>query len=420
MATNNSDKTEKLIKDIINHGVLDAFGDGISIQDTSYRILFQNKTHKEFIGDHHGEFCYEAYGDNKKTCEGCPLKEAFGDGKVHTAIRSASTKEGLKFFDITASPVKDKRGTILAGIEIVRDITERKNIEKALIKSENEYRNIVDNSLVGVYKTNLKGDILYVNSALTRMFEFKSPEEMMSVGVTSLYSNPRDRELLIDNLKRTGKVNAFEIDVDTRTGKTKNIILSAVLDNNNISGMIMDITKRKQSEKLLKKERDMAQKYLDVAGVMIVVLGKEGKVQLINRTGCEILGYKEEEIIGKNWFDTFLPSHIKNEVSDVFKQLMSGKIDLVKYYENPIITNRGEERVIAWYNTLLYDESGSITGSLSSGEDITLRKKIEQELKDRIKELESFYDLAIERELKMKKLKEEIERLKGELKVKER
>jgi PAS domain S-box-containing protein len=167
-------------------------------------------------------------------------------------------------------------------------------------------------------------------------------------------------------------------------------------------------------ENLLIKERDRSRMYLDVAGVMIVVLNAQGRVTLLNKRGCEILGYGEEDVIGKDWFENFLPEHVRGNVRTAFNQLMAGQLDVVKYYENPVLTKRGEERIIAWYNALLHDDNGAITGTLSSGEDITLRKKIEQELKDRIEELESFYEMSIERELKMKQLKEEITRLKSE------
>jgi PAS domain S-box-containing protein len=117
--------------------------------------------------------------------------------------------------------------------------------------SEREFRGIVDNSPVGVYKTNLRGDILYVNEALARIFGCKSPEEMMEVPVTSYYANKDARELLIGTLKTKGHVRSFEIDILTKTGETRNIILSARLEGDEITGMIMDISERKKAEKEL-------------------------------------------------------------------------------------------------------------------------------------------------------------------------
>ena len=127
-------------------------------------------------------------------------------------------------------------------------------------------------------------------------------------------------------------------------------------------------------------DRDKAQKYLDIAGVIIVVIGSDKKIILINKKGCEILEYKEEEMIGKDWFETFIPERVRGEVKIAFSKLMVGEIKTVEYFENPVLTRKGDERLIAWHNTILRDDAGNITGTLSSGEDITERKRTEQTL----------------------------------------
>jgi PAS domain S-box-containing protein len=141
-----------------------------------------------------------------------------------------------------------------------------------------------------------------------------------------------------------------------------------------------EITKRRWAEEELRKERDKAQKYLDIAGVMIVAIDIDQKITLVNKKCCEVLVCGEQEIIRKNWFDTFIPERVRDEVKAVFEKLMAGKIESVESFENPVLTRRGEERLIAWHNTILRDEAGNITGTLSSGEDITERKGAEKRL----------------------------------------
>jgi PAS domain S-box-containing protein len=148
-----------------------------------------------------------------------------------------------------------------------------------------------------------------------------------------------------------------------------------------VLGIARDITERKKAEEAVRKERDKAQKYLDIAGVIFVVLDAKGKVTLINKKGCEVLGYKEEEIIGKNWFDNFLPEEIKDNVAKVFNKLIAGEIEPAEYNENPVITKSGEERIIAWHNTVLRNEQGAITATLTSGQDITERKLADEFLR---------------------------------------
>jgi diguanylate cyclase (GGDEF)-like protein/PAS domain S-box-containing protein len=122
------------------------------------------------------------------------------------------------------------------------------------------------------------------------------------------------------------------------------------------------------------------QQYLDVAGVIIVAIDADQKVMLINKKGCEILGYREDEIIGKNWFDRFVPRKIRPRIKDIFSRLMKGELEPAEFYENPLVTREGEERIISWKNALLRGEDGRVAGTLSSGLDITEQRKASEKL----------------------------------------
>ncbi|MBL7032065.1 MAG: PAS domain-containing protein, partial [Nitrospira sp.] len=276
------DKTEKqLAFELINKNILDVIGDAISIQDTDFRILYQNKAHKNIVGNRKGEFCYKAYQNKARVCKKCHLAMTFKDGKIHMLEQSRVTDKGIRHSENTAYPLRDSTGKIVAGMEMVRDVTQRNRAEEALIK-----------------------------------------------------------------------------------------------------------------------EQKMAQDYLDIAGVMFVAINTNQNVTLINKKGCEILSCLDEEIIGKNWFDVFVPELIRAEVKDIFHKFVAGDISLLKYYENPVLTKNREERTIAWHNTVLRDEAGNITGTLSSGTDITDRKKAEEALEKAKDELE----------IKVKKRTAELER----------
>jgi len=123
-------------------------------------------------------------------------------------------------------------------------------------------------------------------------------------------------------------------------------------------------------------------KYLDLAGVIFIAIDAQEKVTLINKKGCEVLQCKEQDILHKNWFDIFIPENERKEVRATFRKLIKGEIENVKYYENKVLTCKGETRTIAWHNTIVKDDKGAISGTLSSGEDITERKKAEQALRD--------------------------------------
>lgn len=137
----------------------------------------------------------------------------------------------------------------------------------------------------------------------------------------------------------------------------------------------------RQSEAMVRKERDRLQQYLEIAPVMFIVIDRNGDVQLINRKGAEILGYPPEEIVGKNWYATFLPSPIRNEVSSRLGHIMVEEIHSGdEIAENLVLTKGGEYRRILWHNTVIRNADGMITGTLSSGEDVTDIREVERDL----------------------------------------
>ena len=128
-------------------------------------------------------------------------------------------------------------------------------------------------------------------------------------------------------------------------------------------------------------EKQTAQNYLDIAGNMFIAIDKNGIVTLANQKASEVLGYPVEQIVGKNWFDHFLPDDKSQEIKDVFKKIMKGEIESVEYVENQVLCKDGGCRWIAWQNTDIRDEKGRITGTLSSGIDITDKYLADMELR---------------------------------------
>ena len=128
---------------------------------------------------------------------------------------------------------------------------------------------------------------------------------------------------------------------------------------------------------------------VNIAQVILVGINAQQKVFFINKSGCEILEYRKAEVIGKDWFENFLPERIRKRVKKLFQNLMNGKVKKFSFFENPVLTKNKEEKIIAWRNTILKDSSGKIIGTLSSGIDITEQKLIEEKLKRLISRLQN-------------------------------
>jgi PAS domain S-box-containing protein len=157
------------------------------------------------------------------------------------------------------------------------------------------------------------------------------------------------------------------------------------------------LEERRQGELALRTEKETAQRYFDTAAVMLLVVGTDMRVQRINRKGCQLLGYDEHEIIGRNWSDTFIPPDLRPEIALMAEKVLRGEMLPPSTYENPVVTKSGEHRLISWQNALLHDEQGRLCAFLSSGEDITDRRRAElalasmnAELEASNRELESF------------------------------
>lgn len=136
----------------------------------------------------------------------------------------------------------------------------------------------------------------------------------------------------------------------------------------------------KKREHELKIERDRFDQYLDIAEIIILVLDRDGKVMLVNRKGSEVLGYDKSEIEGFDWFEKFMPKGDGDAMRSIFMQDIAGGLKHVKI-EGRIRTKSGELKTILWQNSLVKDSNNEITGSISSGEDITEKKTIERDLR---------------------------------------
>jgi PAS domain S-box-containing protein len=130
--------------------------------------------------------------------------------------------------------------------------------------------------------------------------------------------------------------------------------------------------------------------------VILLAIDSNQEVVLVNAKGCEILRYKKEEIIGQHWCNNFISARDRERVNRGFATLVAGDIEPFEYLENPVLTKTGEERLIAWHNTVLRDESGKIVATLSSGEDITERRRAEEGLRKAEEQYRNVFDQALE------------------------
>ena len=123
-----------------SQAVLECMGDAISMQDLNMKVLYQNQAHIDLMGKHLGEYCYAAYQQADKVCPGCHLEQSYLDGKTHMSERSAQTRHGFGCYEIISTPLRDASGKMVAGIESVRDVTDRKRNELEIERMNRELK----------------------------------------------------------------------------------------------------------------------------------------------------------------------------------------------------------------------------------------------------------------------------------------
>lgn len=141
------------------------------------------------------------------------------------------------------------------------------------------------------------------------------------------------------------------------------------------SQLQIELQERRQSAAVLREAERRWRFLLDNVQLIVVGLDHSGNINYVNPFFLSLTGYTESEVLGKNWFENFLPSSNQESIQVFFSEVLTH--NAYPYYQNSILTKSGEERFIAWNNTMLQDSEGNIIGTISIGEDITERQKVE-------------------------------------------
>ncbi|PKL68069.1 MAG: hypothetical protein CVV30_12055 [Methanomicrobiales archaeon HGW-Methanomicrobiales-1] len=241
-----------------------------------------------------------------------------------------------------ASPLYNREGQITGAIEAIRDITERKKAEdelraayeqisaseeelreqyeelaetgKKIHESEKKYRDLFENSVIGIFRTTFKGKFSAINATFARIAGYDSPQEMIDAVNdirSQLYVDPEDRTRFNDLLKSEGLVKDFEARFYHRDGHMIWVKINAiaVCDPQGTvlyyEGTIEDIEDQKKAEAALKKEKTFSDAVVDSVPGLLYLYESEGRLIRWNKSHETITGYTAEELAGMHIFDWF-------------------------------------------------------------------------------------------------------------------
>jgi PAS domain S-box-containing protein len=289
--------------------------------------------------------------------------------------------------DVHKAPLLSEAGEMIGTVGCGRDVTRERETEEALRRSEARYRAIVEDQTELVSRFSPEHKLLFVNEAYCRYFG-ETPEELIGHDFWH-HVESGDRPMVVELLR--------SLDVSSPVGSIEHRATSAseelrwqqwtdraIFDE---QGNILeyqavgrDITQQKRAEAGLRDSEKRFRDMLESVRLATVMLDVHGNITFCNSYLLGLTGWRREEVLGKNWFDMFLPPEVKGGVAALFQEkLINGSFP--RYYENDILTRQGERRTIAWNNSFLRDPDGNVINGTSIGEDITDRRRLEMQLR---------------------------------------
>ncbi len=294
------------------------------------------------------------------------------------------------WIDFSTFLQRDSNGKPQFFITSVNDITKQKEAEEALLQlnneleerinkrtadlqlSEKKYRNLVDNAIVGVYSTTLDGEFLFANNALVHIIEAGSLDQILSSPVSSYYKNKEDRVRFIQQLRETGKVPGIELELVTKKSNPVTVILSAILQNNIISGMMVDISERKEAEKEIKL---LAHSIASIQEC-VTITDTNDFILFANDAFFKTYGYHKEELIGKH-ISILRPRDVSLEIGNkILNKTIEGG------WAGETINQKKDGTLFPVYlsTSVIKDDRGNGIALIGVVMDITERKKAEEKM----------------------------------------
>jgi len=291
-------------------------------------------------------------------------------------------------------------------IGIVRDNSERRAAEARLHQVETNLLTAQALAHVGSFEGPWPQGSSYFWSDEFFRIAGRNPDEspLSPMEFARTYTHQDDRERvearIAEDLRKTSGGGELEYRIVRLDGTIRHIqmIYQIVRDpltgQGRIQGTVLDQTFRRHAEEALRRERDRAQRYLDLVNVMIVAVDQAGRIKLVNRKACELLGYPEHELLGKDFFATCQPAGFAGRSRVLFEEALAGREAGFGLVEGPVLTREGHTRRVFWRNEFLRDEQGRINGVLGAGEDVTEQRETEVQLRQAEAELRMIFRRA--------------------------
>ncbi|KYK20731.1 hypothetical protein AYK24_09740 [Thermoplasmatales archaeon SG8-52-4] len=395
--------------------IFENYAIGITLVDNKERIVSWNKYTEELLNMSQNELyltsvslLYPPEEWQKIRSENIRQKGI----KFRMETRMIRKNKGLFDVELSLCVLKGKEGKTVGSVGIIKDITKLKNIERELKTSEERYRTIFENSAIAITLTDKNERIISWNKFTEILLGF-SKDELYMKPVKTLYPSEEWKKIRLENIRKKGLQNQMESRMYKKNNEIIDVDLSlSVLKNHEGKvygsiGVFKDTSERKKIEGEIKKREEGFRIIFENINDTIAYMDNHGKVIDINNRVEELVGYKKEEIIGKNFVSLGviklkeIPKMIK-----LFKDsILNGKtVNLIDIE----LKHKNGNNILVEVSTRAIKENNKIKGTVIICRDISERKKAEDKIKEANKKLEEFNKIL---ENKVKERTTEVEKL---------
>ncbi|MCX6156265.1 MAG: PAS domain S-box protein [Candidatus Kapabacteria bacterium] len=321
---------------------IDSLADGVITTDINGNIIYLNNRAEELTGWNNREARGRAlsevyYVRNEETgqIETNILEKVIKHGIVkelanHTILLSKTGKE-IAVMD-TGAPIFDVDGSTTGIVVTFQDETEKRKQQKLIKESENRLRSTLNNMMEGCQIIDFDWRFVFINKTAEQQNR-RPIEELLGKIYMDMWPGIEDTEVfrMIKKCMESRISCVMDNEFTFPDGTIGWFELSVEPVPEGILILSDDITEKKRAAINLQIEHDRALQYFDTAQVIMLILDINGNISQINKKGIEVLGYSKDELIGKNWFDDFLPNNNIDEVKEVFKQIIAGEIETIEF-----------------------------------------------------------------------------------------
>ena len=378
--------------------IFQAIGQPTLILDPQHRVIAANRVAVEKTGISPEELmhkrCYEVFHGTGHLPGSCPMEQMMKSGQPQTLETELEALGGT--YLVTCTPVVDDAGRLEKVIHIATDITDRKQTEEALRRSEQKYRSLYDNMRDGFAAINWEGEIIEFNAAFEKLIGYRSKEiyNLTYQDITPAKWHPIEAQIIKDQVLAKGYSDPYEKEYKRKDGSIFPVELRTYLvrgENENPAGMwafIRDISNWKRWEAALQESESKFRSFFDLSPQAAARVHFEtGQVADVNQKFCELFKTPMEEILARTMKELGLCT--EEQIKMFVRRLdESGLVDGLEMD----LTDR-DGRI---FTTLIFARRMKIkedTDVLIIFNDITERKKLWQQLQ-RAQRMEALGTLA--------------------------